>query len=357
MTLEVNSPARRRRLALCIEEARRPCSAQLELHRPYRHVRRMTAAPLSSIEDVVEKLYDLHVGVVGTEQGGRHERPHKPVLLLAVLDLIADGQATPEAVPWSSGLRERFRKYFSLVRARDDKDTPQYPFRYLQSDEIWWPTQDVDGRRIALEREPQAVERDSGRVQAALTGGLERFVLTPSDRTRLRKALVARFFPEARERLEPLYRDAVNPEVVADRVVNADESVQPQAGRKQGFRRKVLEIYDHQCTACGLRINVPNVPDGTFIDAAHLIPFSDSRNDHPTNGLALCKNHHWAMDRYLIAPAADGTWRTSPRLIAHRSDGERQIAELNGRRVLPPNDSAYQPSEAALRWRCERLLP
>jgi len=33
--------------------------------------------------------------------------------------------------------------------------------------------------------------------------------------------------------------------------------------------------------------------------ATHLIPFSESRNDHPTNGLALCKNHHWAMDRVM----------------------------------------------------------
>jgi predicted restriction endonuclease len=33
--------------------------------------------------------------------------------------------------------------------------------------------------------------------------------------------------------------------------------------------------------------------------AAHLIPFSESRNDHPTNGLALCKKHCLAMDRVM----------------------------------------------------------
>ena len=36
-----------------------------------------------SVDDVVERLYDLDVGVVGTAEGRRHERPHKPVLLLA----------------------------------------------------------------------------------------------------------------------------------------------------------------------------------------------------------------------------------------------------------------------------------
>ena len=33
--------------------------------------------------------------------------------------------------------------------------------------------------------------------------------------------------------------------------------------------------------------------------ATHLIPFSASRNDHPTNGLALCKNHLGTMDRMI----------------------------------------------------------
>jgi putative restriction endonuclease len=93
-------------------------------------------------------------------------------------------------------------------------------------------------------------------------------------------------------------------------------------------------MYDHQCAACGLRINIPGVQDGTFVDAAHLIPFAETGNDHPTNGMALCKNHHWAMDRFLIAPGIDGRWRTSPRLIAHRSAGEKALADLRGQVVL-----------------------
>jgi putative restriction endonuclease len=316
----------------------------------------MADAALHSIEDAVEKLYDLHVGVVGTENGGRHERPHKPALLLAALDLIADGQATADEIPWSTGLRDRFEQYFSIVRKRDDQNTPQYPFHYLQNDGIWTAVRTGAGGGVALEREPLAKERDTGRVLAALAGGLERFVLTPSNRTRLRHALVERFFPDARARLEPLFRDAVHAERVAEAVAADEETAQSQRGRNQGFRRKVLQIYDYQCTACGLRINIPDVLDGTFVDAAHLIPFRDSRNDHPTNGLALCKNHHWAMDRFLIAPGPEAKWRISSRLIAHRSEGERQLTEISGRPVLPPTELAYRPSEAALRWRCERLL-
>ena len=93
----------------------------------------------------------------------------------------------------------------------------------------------------------------------------------------------------------------------------------------------------------------------SFIDAAHLIPFSESRNDHPTNGLALCKNHHWAMDRNLIAPCPDRHWRVSRVLDARRSTGERELLDLAGKPLLLPQDEAFYPAEEFLKWRCERL--
>lgn len=52
------------------------------------------------LQEIIEKLYDLNVGVVGTG-ATRHERPHKPVMLLAVLDLIAQGKARAERIDWS----------------------------------------------------------------------------------------------------------------------------------------------------------------------------------------------------------------------------------------------------------------
>lgn len=170
----------------------------------------MAPGRIRSIDEAIERLYELKVGVIGTAAGDRHERPHKPALLLAVLDLIADGQAHPGAIPWSRALRRRFDEYFAQVRSHDDQATPQNPFRLL--------------------------------------------------------------------------------------------------------------------------------------------------SDHPSNGLALCKNHHWAMDRFLIAPGTDGAWRTSPRLIPHRSPGEQSLAGLRGQAVLAPREVAFMPALAALDWRCSRLL-
>src|SRR5688572_7102540 len=86
----------------------------------------------------VEVLYHLNTGVIGTG-GDRHERPHKPVLLLAVLDAITAGKARPDHVPWSHWLRERFAAYFAIVRSHNDECTPENPFYYLKTDGFWYP--------------------------------------------------------------------------------------------------------------------------------------------------------------------------------------------------------------------------
>jgi len=41
----------------------------------------------------IERLYDLKVGTTPVEEGSPHERPHKPLMLMAALDLIDEGLA------------------------------------------------------------------------------------------------------------------------------------------------------------------------------------------------------------------------------------------------------------------------
>ena len=93
-----------------------------------------------------------------------------------------------------------------------------------------------------------------------------------------------------------------------------------------------------------------------FIDAAHIIPFSVSRNDHPSNGLALCKNHHWAMDQNLIALDAELRWHVSSIVDARRSSGEAELFNLNGHPILnQPSEPDFRPDRFALEWRLEKL--
>ena len=122
---------------------------------------------------------------------------------------------------------------------------------------------------------------------------------------------------------------------------------------------------------------MPAEADVSFIDAAHLLPLDRFHNDHPTNGLALCKNHHWAMDRQItmsrrspnpsrridkkvegrrrIAPAPDHRWQASTVVDARRSNGEKELSELSGRKLLLPKDPAFHPDAKGLEWRVRKL--
>ena len=316
---------------------------------------------LTSIEVAIEALYSLHVGVVG-EGSLRHERPHKPCLLLAVLDLLATGEATPDRIPWNQSLRDRFKVYFDIVRTPQDQCNPDLPFLHLKSEQWWQPIRISGSGSHPLTAAPTATDAKSGTVHASLVQGMECFVGSPIHRMVLRNALVSRYFPYARPLLQPLFAEPhASPGAPTHESLPAPNRVEEDPlpalpGRHSGFRRKILDLYDCQCAACGLRIRLPQTDDLTFVDAAHLIPFSSSFNDHPTNGIALCKNHHWAMDRYLIAPAPNLSWIVSPRLDERRSDGEKSLVALKGKRVLPPAEPAFAPNRNALQWRVDRLL-
>lgn len=296
---------------------------------------------MAIIDSYIEKIYRLNVGIVG-KGVERHERPHKPVMLLTVIDLIGSGRIEENRIEWNEDLTKRFKEIFAKVRKKDDKPTPENPFFYMRSEGFW--------RHVAQAGKGDQVETMSG---PPLIGDLNRgifhvelerelFELLRNTETRavLREAIMARYFPSCSLDLP-------------DSRVHEGQFTH-YGVRSSVFRELILEAYDYQCAACGLRIRLPN--GFTIVDAAHIVPFAESRNDHPTNGMALCKNHHWAFDRHLIAPSEDSTWRVSSIIEPRRGTGEAQLADLEGSVVLPPHDDAFKPSDEGVRWRLRKML-
>lgn len=294
----------------------------------------------------IERLYELNVGITPLEEGAPYEKPHKPLLLLAAFDLIDEGKATPDRIPWCQELRDRFTARFLLVKKHNDQNNPDLPFRYLAGDGFWQAFE-MDGT-TPIRREIRV--SDIGQVFARFTDGFQYLAANPAYRQLMREALIARYFPN----LSQIKNQPSSIGIYQSDLRVTEEPL--EYGRSPAFRRKIIEIYDHQCAACGLRIRLPVLNEVSFIDAAHLIPFSESRNDHPTNGLALCKNHHWAMDRSLIAPCPDHRWHVSSIIDPRRSNGEKELADLSGKTLLLPKEEAFHPDAEGLTWRCRQLI-
>ena len=70
------------------------------------------------------------------------------------------------------------------------------------------------------------------------------------------------------------------------------------------FRSAVRCAYNSTCLFCRLRLvsNDVRVPG---IDAAHIAAWAHYEADIVSNGICLCKLHHWAFDQYLLAMTFD----------------------------------------------------
>ena len=89
-------------------------------------------------------------------------------------------------------------------------------------------------------------------------------------------------------------------------------------------------------------------------EAAHIHQFADSRNNHPRNGIALCKNAHWTFDEELWS--LDGDYRV---LIAAKRFDESGASEFllshkAGSHILLPSDSNLWPDKNHLAWHRKR---
>lgn len=293
------------------------------------------------------RLYNLR-----RDKRGSHERPHKPVLLLSILDLLDRGHLKSNHIALTPELVKTFRRYFTVVRRGDDQPSIENPFYFLSGDGFWNLRKPGSAPlytpgSVAGPPGMASLRSAAGQFDPALWGLMQ----DPPSRTLLRDALVARYFPDQRSELESILAIPLNPGGL-----QLNEEV--DQARSSAFRETILEIYDYTCAACGLRVRLN---DGfSLVEAAHLVPFNVSKDDNPNNGLALCPNHHRAMDRFLIAPCPDpkhlaGTWRVGP-LLDSRIEGQKGLVELAGQRVIAPAERKFYPTIESLRWREQRLI-
>jgi putative restriction endonuclease len=309
-----------------------------------------------SLNNYCDKLTRLRIGRVGS-----HEKPHKPVLLLAIISMVETGRLDGNRITYGPDLYALFKKYFAAVKTEHDAINMRDPFWRLRTDGLI--------EHCANAGFEASVDADSnpptvGRLQkvcshSALPADFYNLLQDPDNRKQFRQTLVERYFASKAAEVEQIIceeQDISAYARVLEEMPNTTEAtpdVPADPIRSQAFRRVVLLAYDYRCAACGLRIILDDL---VLAEAAHLIPYATSHDDDPRNGMALCKNHHWAMDRNLIAPTTDLAWRISV-CLDDRIEGQKDLIDLNGRSVILPKQPHYRPKAKSLQWREQKLAP
>ena len=316
-------------------------------------------------EDLIERLKRLHV-----DRSHGDPAPHKPLMLLAVLDLAEEGAIQHNRIEHAPRLIERFNDYWSALAPAGFQARSWLPFFHLRYDGFWelLPQPDAE-QQLATVRSPKSSRQLHTVVShAQLTDDAWTAIQSEDARLAMRSTLLATYFGEAdRAKLQEAMREGREVSRFVDELLDRahQEPFQIQHDepptatttrpvRDRAFRRLIRQLYDETCSLCEMRLVTEE--GHSVLEAAHIIPYAESFNDDPRNGLGLCPVHHWCYDEGLIGVSPDYVVVVSESLAESRPTEDRLI-ELRGRRAKVPGDESIQPAKEALEWHCkERML-
>lgn len=290
-----------------------------------------------------------------------YRAPHKPLLLLSVMDLVAEGKISTNLIEITPDLGELFTLYWSRVMPPDQRGNLALPFFHLKSDGFWhlMPRPGMEPVLKGVRQIRSVNQLTELLIGASLDKDLYRLFQRDRIREQFRALLIDMYFtPETRPglieqgiiNLEAYkYSESLIEQARKQREAESLSVEHPMrpAARDQGFRRAVVIAYDHRCAVCGVRMMTA---DGhTVVDAAHIKPWSISFNDNPRNGMALCKLCHWAFDEGMISVSEKYVVVASPQLNAEQNL-PGHVVTFASRKIIGPKDEGLWPDQDFLYW-------
>ena len=287
--------------------------------------------------------------------------PYKPLLLLTILDFIDSGIIVRNFIEPSFELAQTFQNYCALLLPPERKASMSYPFYHLES-AAFWELQPQPGQQHKRGLVVSSVKRlRQLYLGAKFSADLYPLLQMPGSRNKLRMALIEKYFvPEIQQTIlehsqlncqSALYSTSLltTQELIPDykRTINQSTLVDINKVRDQGFRRTIVKLYDHRCALCGIKMRTPE--GHTIVDAAHIKPWSVSHNDHPTNGIALCKLCHWSYDEGLMS--VDHNYHVMiSAAVKNDQNLPGHMLTLSDRPVFRPSESRFWPDQDNLAW-------
>jgi len=288
-----------------------------------------------------------------------YQAPHKPFLLMSIMDLIAQGLITQNFIEPSFELLDTFNTYWNSIMPIGSKTSMAYPFPRLKTDGFWYlvPYPGYENQiNIDFSSMTKLREFCAG---AQMDDELFRLMCNPETREQLRAILIKTYFaPEIQPKL--VGQGMVNLEAYeySQKLINVAEkqtsfepdqegSEQKKKVRDQGFRKAIITLYSHRCALCGIRMLTPE--GHTIVDAAHVKPWKDCFDDRPTNGMALCKLCHWSFDEGLMS-VSDNYEVLVSKSVAVEKNYPGHIQMLTKRPIIKPDKESFWPAQNNLHW-------
>ena len=288
--------------------------------------------------------------------------PHKPLLLLAVLDEIGRGHITGNEIILTRELVAAFDNYWEGLPLPPGTWHKRIytPYHRLVQEGFWHLLK--DGRSMTGEEagQPHSIPDARSRIHCArLKEDLWQLVQDAAARDVLHADLLRVYFGLNFSQVQPIAAADQIAVQINKLIAEAQSKPKPKVAkvvkeegdeeylRRELFRDVIYKVYDNTCAACGLKVRVGN---SRVLAASHIKQFALFGDNHPSNGLALCFNHHWAFDRGGFSISDDYKLLVSPQMT-----GTPGFVSAGSSIYLPASPKCY-PDPAALAWHRDNKL-
>lgn len=296
--------------------------------------------------------------------------PHKPVLILSVLQLYFNKQIEDKRIYITPELVSLFKINWSLLVISNHTCNIAYPFYHLKSSSFWNLIPKRDFNKLKLTVSFSALNAS---VECAIIeDDLYKLLIDSESNKILQHIILETYFPQTKvnfnksnNKQTKLFSNLENsilkesPAKYRTKVKKLIEQNNEEEIYLRGsiFKREIPKIYNNTCCISGLKIDATiNV---SMIDACHIVPFSESYDDTITNGIALCPNLHRAFDRGLISIDENYKVIVSGSKIFREEVSDYSIRKFERKQILLPENENYYPSLRNLVWHnknCFKLM-
>lgn len=275
--------------------------------------------------------------------------PHKPLLMLSVIDMVEAGSLVTPLVALSPELVFLFESYWDVVLDRQQNAPDVHmPFHALggERDRLWQ----------CLTQDGSPSNNRGTTANCQMDASLWNALQDPLFRKAVRERIVTIYFT-VEERLALCARLGMtlptDERVAQSQHQAAEWKASQKRGRDARFRTRVLVGYRFTCALTGYQLTTAKEH---MVEAAHIHQRASSGNDNPENGLALTPDAHWLFDRGLWTVEFRGgrfVVRVASKGVKETSPTPRSILTHHGQELVFAAGTTLRPSKDAFEWHQE----
>lgn len=282
--------------------------------------------------------------------------PHKPVLLLSIMQLFEEQIYTDHQIYILPELVAAFKSIWSKLVVTNHHPIFALPFYHMNSEPFWTLIAKVGCEQWIASKSPmRSLNNLNAAVNFAMIDpNLAAVLSDPAGRAVLKNAVLEQYFPETKMNLKEFSSDGLpSPSILNEpgeeylrKILELKKQVDENTFQEEVFvrsglfKREIPKIYNNTCAVSGMRIDALTAV--SMIDACHIVPFSEGYNDTLTNGIALCPNIHRAFDRGLISVSDHYTVLLSKNFIENPS--AYNLSQFEGNNIRLPSDNMHHPT-------------